>query len=63
MNQIDENSCEDVMEAYSKKMQVSRCFSDAIHQWLKIVAPLKFDATRLEQVGQDSSDNEWCCGL
>jgi hypothetical protein len=38
MNQVDGNSWDEVLEAYSKKMLMSRCVSDVLFEWLMLVA-------------------------
>lgn len=58
MKQIDGSCSDDVLEAYSKKMHMSRCVSDVLFEWLMLTAPLMFDAMLSELVDQDSSNNE-----
>jgi hypothetical protein len=41
MNQIDGNSCDEGLEAYSKKMQMSRCASDVLFEWPTLVVRRK----------------------
>jgi hypothetical protein len=60
MKQIVMSSCEDVLEAYSKKMQVSRCASNVLFEWLMLAAPQMFDQMLLQLIDQDGSHNEPC---
>jgi hypothetical protein len=43
MKQIVRSGCDDVLDAYSMKTQMSRCASDVLFEWLMLVAPLMFD--------------------
>jgi hypothetical protein len=63
MTQTEGSSCDEVLEAYSKKMQMSRCASDVLFVWLMLVAPLMFDEMLSGLIDQDSSNNERCSRL